>query len=234
MNKYHEELLKKLISKNKRTGSHLNNDSYLGSRHFYYDISVPDRRSVAKEWVNSNKDISLSELFGVLDSLIQGKSHEEKTIAGMLIEYLPNQRKEIFPQKLDTWLDELQGWAEIDSLCQSKFSADDILKNWNAWKEAISKFNQDANITKRRASLVLLTGPVGNSDDKRLSDLSFKVIEQLEAETDILITKAVSWLLRTLIKYHREEVKLYITKHKSTLPKIALRETNNKLKTGKK
>jgi hypothetical protein len=44
---------------------------------------------------------------------------------------------------------------------------------------------------------VLLTGPVSRSDDARFRDLAFEMTERLKRERIILITKAVSWLLRS-------------------------------------
>ncbi|MDP2951009.1 MAG: DNA alkylation repair protein, partial [bacterium] len=64
--------------------------------------------------------------------------------------------------------------------------------------------------------------------------LAFENIEKLKPEKDILITKAISWLLRNLIKYHKKEVADYLKKNKNSLPKIAVRETEKKIKTGKK
>ena len=59
-------------------------------------------------------------------------------------------------------------------------------------------------------------------------------LSQLKGDKDILITKAISWLLRDLIKHHREQVVYYLDKNSDNLPKIAIRETKNKLITGKK
>lgn len=150
------------------------------------------------------------------------------------MEYTPNFRKQIDPQVLDKWLIGVKGWGEVDSLCQSSFSATEILAKWDDWKKLITKFSQDRGIHKRRASLVLLCKAVRESDDKRLADLAFRNIEKLKGEKDVLITKAVSWLLRSLTEKHKEEVAKYLENNKETLPKIAVREVSRKLLTGKK
>lgn len=82
--------------------------------------------------------------------------------------------------------------------------------------------------------LAFLTGVVSKSEDLRLSNLAFENIDNLKAERDILITKSISWLLRDLTKLHREEVEKYLNDHSTLLPAIAVRETRNKLTTGKK
>lgn len=151
----------------------------------------------------------------------------------MLLDHLPKLRRQINPQNLDKWLDNLNGWVQVDSLCQSNFVADDLFLDWSSWKKLIKKFNRDKNINKRRASLFLLTKPVRDSDDKRIAKLVFETIDMLKSEKEILITKAISWLLRDLIKSHKQQVKNYLKDNLNTLPKIAVRETKNKLQTGR-
>ena len=87
---------------------------------------------------------------------------------------------------------------------------------------------------KRRAALVLLVTPTRTSDDPRFADLAFAVVTRLAPERDILITKAVSWLLRSLVTRHRDTVIAYLDANADSLPAIAIRETRTKLKTGTK
>jgi 3-methyladenine DNA glycosylase AlkD len=60
------------------------------------------------------------------------------------------------------------------------------------------------------------------------------VVERLKGERAILITKAVSWLLRALVDRHHEAVAVYVDANASSLPAIAVRETRTKLATGTK
>jgi len=138
------------------------------------------------------------------------------------------------PADVDRWLDQLNGWAEVDSLCQNLFPADQMLGDWPAWRALIEGLSTDANINKRRASVVLLTGPVHYDEDRRLADLAFAVIERVKGERPILITKAVSWLLRALADRHHARVDAYIDANETTLPKVAIREARTKLRTGTK
>lgn len=234
MNTQQKKLLAE-IKKHKGKGTqHTSNDSYILSGHFYYDVSVPVRRQIVKSWLKENKDISAKDFVAVLDSLYKGKSHEEKTIASYLLSYHHPHRKTIKLKQLNEWLDHLVGWAEIDSLCQNVFTADEFLSNWKEWKLLITKLSKDKNINKRRASLVLLTGPAYRSEDKRLQELAFEIIDRLKHEKEIIITKAISWLLRDMSNKHKEVVVDYLEQNENTLPKVAVRETRRKLKTGKK
>jgi 3-methyladenine DNA glycosylase AlkD len=81
---------------------------------------------------------------------------------------------------------------------------------------------------------VLLCSPVRKHEDEYLATQAIANIEKLKHEKEILITKAISWLLRSMVKHHKKQVASYIEKNKSTLPAIAVRETMMKLTTGKK
>lgn len=236
MNKYHSEFLKKL---KKRSGVGVKNKSYwgqnyIGTSKLSYSIPTPLKIRIVKDWIKKHLYLRISEYTELLNSLYFGKSHDERAVAGKLLEFFPRLRKQLNPLLLKQWLNEAEGWAEVDSICQSNFSAEEILLNWNVWKKMITQFSKDKNVHKRRASLVLLTKPVWQSSDFKLSNLAFENIERLKREKDILITKAISWLLRDLIKKHREEVENYIGKNGNNLPKIAVRETRRKLLTGRK
>lgn len=234
MNPYHLEILEEIKKHAGRGSAHSGSASYLGSSHFFYSIKVPIKRQVAKEWATNHRDISLKGLLDLLDSLFAGKSYEEKTIAGILLGYFPKLREQIDPHRLDKWLDELEGWAEVDTLCQGTFKAQELLSRFEVWKNLLQKFSRSDTSAKRRTSLVLLTDAVSKSNDKRLATLAFENIDRLKSEKDILITKAISWLLRDLIKHHQKEVEVYINKYKESLPKIAVREATAKLLHGVK
>jgi len=235
-NKHHTDFLKEL-EKHAGQGTKYQAErdkSYIGSSKFSYNIKTPIKKQIVKNWIKKHPRISISEYVELLNSLYSGESHDERSIAGKLLKFLPRLRRQVDPILLKKWLNNAEGWAEVDSICQSNFSAEEILSNWDVWRKMITDFSTDKNIHKRRASLVLLTSPVRQSIDSRLAKLAFEDIERLKGEKDILITKAISWLLRDLIKNHKGDVKSYLDRNKNSLPKIAVRETTRKLLTGRK
>ncbi len=143
-------------------------------------------------------------------------------------------RRKFNLNKLDKWLSYTVGWAEVDSLCQSNFDAKEVIQNWPSWQAFLIKLSTDKNIHKRRASMVLLCKPLRQSDDTKLPDLALKLVNDLKHEKEILITKAVSWILRSMVKHHPKELAIYLEENKDSLPSIAYRESTRKLRTGKK
>lgn len=237
MNKSHQEILeeiKKIATGNQKSDGRFDPQKYMGTSHLVYNISNPQTREVIKRWLKNHPDISLEQLLEMLDSLFRGKSHNERSIGGKFLEYLPKLRVQISPTYIDKWLTGAEGWGEVDSLCQSSFTAKEILDNWGDWEKLLNKLVKDPDVHKRRASLVLLCKAVSESGDLKVANIAFKNIEKLKGEKDILITKAISWLLRDLTKNHKDQVSDYLDKNSATLPKIAIRETKCKLLTGRK
>ena len=234
MNTYHQKLLEEIKKHAKNKNPLKLTDTYAGNSHLNYAVPTVDLRMIAKRWAKLLEDRSEKDIIAFFDSIFSANSYQEKSLGGIIFKYSKKLRAIVKPEYINRWLEQLQGWAEIDSLCQSNFTARDLLSEWNGWEKQLIYFSKSDHVNKNRASLVLLTGPVSKSEDKRLSDLSFQNMQTLQNKKDILITKAISWLLRDLIKHHRKEVEAFLEKHKDTLPKIAIREPKRKLLTGKK
>lgn len=234
--KYHLELMSEVRSHARKLSLSQREklERYIGTNKVCHVMDADAERQIVRSWMRRHPCLTRSEYIGLLDSLYRGESVNEVSLAGELLESLPKLRKTVEPRYLDVWLNRLHGWAEVDSLCQSKFSAIEVLANWKEWEALFCKLTSDDSVHKKRASLVLLTKPVRDSEDARLADLAFANIDKLKKERDILVTKAISWLLRDLIKHNRQRVETYLRENENTLPKIALRETRAKLLTGRK
>jgi 3-methyladenine DNA glycosylase AlkD len=207
---------------------------YIGTTKAVYFIRAVDLRRIFKKFAKRHPDLTMHEFVTLLDSLSLGETYNEFAAVGLLLTAYPKLRQALDPYNLDHWLDHAEGWAEVDAICQLNFTAWEMLADWERWETLLREFVKSENIHKRRASLVLLTKPVGQSDDPRLSNLAFKNVNELKREQGILITKAISWILRSLIKYHWAEVEDYLAVNANALPKIALRETRYKLVGGVK
>lgn len=231
--KYCQELFSRLKANQGKSSQRLSRN-YGGSDDPSLYVSNSVMRQIAKEFVKDHPNLTFPELLGILNLLNRGKTSTEKRLGGMLLQYDPRLRARVEPNQLDAWLNNLKGWAQVDSLCQSVFTATDLLAGWKKWEKTIIKLSQVENVNKRRASLVLLTAPVRQSSDQKLRDLAFLIVDRLAGERNILITKAISWLLREMIKHHRSRVVAHLEKNELLLPKVAVRETNRKLESGRK
>ena len=234
MNRYHRNILEIIRQRSGTPTQHTFLNSYLGNDHPRYPISIPLLRSIANEWMRENANLTPELLAGILTSLAKGKSSTEKCMVGILLDYATPAQRQFNPKAFDEWLNHLVGWAEVDSLCTGKYMAAEVPAQWHAWKKLILGFSKSKNINKRRASLVVFCSPLRSVEDDRLADGALSVIDRLKSEEAILITKAISWVLRSMEKYYRKKLKAYLLTNKDSLPKIAVRETMAKLKTGVK
>lgn len=194
---------------------------YVGTQKPSYHLDTKSIRQLAKDFVR-NQPLSYSELVEFLDSLYYGDTYDEVAIAGLIVGLSPDLRRSLEPKNLHRWVENTHGWAECDVFCQMAFDAQDFLDRWSVWGKAIMSFAKDKNVQVRRASLVLLTKPLRQSNDRRLADLALHNVDLLKSEKDILITKAVSWALRAMIKNHKELVADYLKNNLDSLPKIAI------------
>ena len=229
----HQKLLNAIIRNSGQSTKHTFLDNYLGNTNKRYAISMPKLRSVGKNWYKS-QDLTPKEFFQLITLLIKAPSSTEKMMGGIFLDFNRKHLEQFDPKILDVWLNHLKGWAEVDTLCYGHFKVDNVLEDWVSWKKVLIKLNKSKNINKRRASLVLLCKPLTRSEDERLSQQAFQMIDSLKHEKEVLITKAISWTLRSMVKLHKSDLKKYIDKNKASLPAIAVRETLTKLKTGRK
>ncbi|HTX51504.1 MAG TPA: DNA alkylation repair protein [Caulobacteraceae bacterium] len=210
------------------------NDSYTGSGHPFFNVGTPDLRRLARGWLAAHRQAPDADVLALAGRLLLGEAYEEKVLGAIALALSRRAKALVTPAMVDAWLDHLTGWAEIDSLCASVFPADRMAADWAGWRGLIERLGGDANINKRRAALVLLATPTRTSDDPRFRDLAFQVVERLKGERAILITKAVSWLLRSMTARHGLAVAAYLEANAASLPAIAVRETRAKLASGTK
>jgi len=234
VNPYHKEILKLIVDLSGQGTEHTFSDSYLGNSNPRYAINAPIMRTIAKEWMKEHRHLTASQFEKLLTSLVKAKSSTEKSMAGMLLDVSTNEQRKFKAEIFEEWLDYLQGWAEVDTVCTGKYTITEIPNNFKRWRSILLRLSKSRNINKRRASMVMLCLPVRYTHDPRISKLAFEIIDRLKGESAILITKAISWLLRSMIKLYKVEVQHYVDDNVDTLPKIAIRETRTVLLTGKK
>ncbi len=231
----HHTAILNLIKRHAGTPTqHTFSDNYLGNTHLRYPINVPTLRRIARDWMRAHRDLSADNVAELLTSLITSKSATEKTMAGIILDNTTLEQRKFDPNLFDLWLDHLVGWAEIDSVCTGRYTMTEVSGDWKRWKKILVKFSKSTNISKRRASIVLLVSPLRRAEDPEMVRLALENVDRLKAEKDVLITKAISWVLRSALPIQQEVIKKYLNLNKASLPKIAVRETLVKLRTGKK
>lgn len=234
MHPHHRELLKEI---KKKAGTPVRDaflQHYLGNPHPMYRIRSADLRKILRTWLAAHRNLTPVQLAAVVDSLVKGKTSTEKCAGGLLLDCSRKSMHGFDPRLVDRWLNQMIGWVEVDTLCTGRYPEAELPREWPRWRPVLNRLARNKNIQKRRASLVLLCSPLRHDPDPRLLRQALETVDRLAGEREVLITKAVSWVLRSAAVHHPTEVKNYITLNRAKLPTIAVRETLTKISTGKK
>ena len=231
---HHDFLVERFRQAEPGRGQRRLRPEHLGTRRRWYGLKNAQRRRIMLDFIAGREDMAYQDWAALIDRLYRGTSYEERCAPQTLLVKFPQHRRRLPLSQLDEWLGLLEGWAEIDSACQTVFSAGELLADWDGWRGFLLSLADDENINKQRASLALLTAPISHSADPRILNLALQLTDSLKHEKDKRITKAISWLLRKGIKQHRQAIEAYLDVKGPSLPAVARRETRRKLLTGKK
>lgn len=207
---------------------------YLGTPRPVLGVRTDNLRKLAKITVQQYKDWPDTQWLALLDHLYGGNLFEQRALAGALLGALHPLRRRLALTRLRTWLAGQVGWAEIDITCQSAWTDNEVLARWSEWDVFLEELSGASNVSLRRASLVLLVTPLRRTADPRLTRRALANVQCLQHERDRMITKAISWVLRSMIVAQPDTVRTYLDTHTGALQPIIVREVRKKLETGRK
>jgi len=198
-----------------------------------YGVRTPRHRQIARDWRRAHKDIAFDDLLPLVETLWLGKSQEERTMAMELLNQYRHHIPNLAWDHFERWRYQVDNWALADGLAST------LLGPWLA-------ANPDDRLDRlwyliaaedmwiRRVALVATTPINRGRASFTLPDMTLELIDRVKEERDPMITKAVSWALRVLIKKHADRVSAYLEQNKDVLARHVIREVNNKLRTGLK
>ncbi len=197
-----------------------------------HGVHVPHLRQAVRAWQQAHRQVSQAEVLALVEALWDGESWEERALALMLLGRYHRWIPALTWAHFDRWRRGLDNWGLTDGLA-------DILGDWLV-SDALSRTSHlwaliaDADVWSRRLALVATVHPNREKGDPAFADLTFALLERVKGERDPMITKAVSWALREMIKHHPDRVAAYVQENRRVLVGHVLREVNNKLHTGLK
>ncbi len=124
-------------------------------------------------------------------------------------------------------------WDEVDGFGIYIFGA-----TWlrGLIKDAdVRRWAKDTDLWRRRAALVAtvvlnLKAQGGRGDTRRTLDIATRLIDDRQD----MVVKAMSWSLRSLVRWDKSAVENFLADHEDRLAARVKRETRTKLRTGKK
>lgn len=197
-----------------------------------YGVRVPDLRKIARAWRRAHQEIAQENLVAVLNALWNGQSREErKLVIYLLLDYerrIPDLSQALF----ERWRRDIDSWEMADGVGW-------ILGLWlvgdpETRLDYLWRLIADEDVWSRRVALVV-TIPINRDNPGfTIPDLTLELVDQVKQERHPMMTKAVSWVLREMIKNHRDRVVAYLDANREVLARHVVREVDNKLHTGLK
>jgi 3-methyladenine DNA glycosylase AlkD len=197
-----------------------------------YGVRVPDLRKITRAWRRAHRDIAQENLEAVLEALWNGQSREErKLVIYLLLDY--ERRIPDLPQSLfERWRRDIDSWEMADGVGW-------ILGLWlvgdpGTRLDYLWHLIADEDVWSRRVALVATIPINRNNPGFTIPDLTLELVERIKQERHPMMTKAISWVLREMIKNHRDRVIAYLDANREVLARHVVREVDNKLQTGLK
>lgn len=180
---------------------------------------------IGKEFYESVKHLTKSEVFGLCEKLWQTGYLEEAGIACNWSYYLHRQYTPEDMQVFEQWVDRyVTNWATCDTLCNHTVGT--LLE---MYPELITELKRWAGLTNRwmkRAAAVSLIVPARHG--KFLPDI-FDIANILLLDRDDMVQKGYGWMLKAASQAHQQEVFEYVMRNKAIMPRTSLRYAIEKM-----
>ncbi|WP_407484418.1 DNA alkylation repair protein [Elizabethkingia meningoseptica] len=194
-----------------------------GEGDVFYGVSVPDQRSVAKEYY---KEISLEDLSQVLKSEI----HEMRLTAVLILVYKYEKSKNTAEKKelVDFYLqhlDYVNNWDIVDSSAYKILGA--YIYHYGDEK-IFQELSSDENMWRKRVAVV---GTYYFIKKKSFELTQQLVLKNMKHPHD-LMHKANGWMLREIGKIDEETLLTFLNQYYKEMPRTSLRYAIEKLDEG--
>tara|TARA_Y100000310_G_C20585644_1_gene765272 strand:+ start:613 stop:1341 length:729 start_codon:yes stop_codon:yes gene_type:complete len=177
---------------------------YISSPHKFYDIRVPELKTLAKRL---HEEHSLKEFYVVFNRLWNSSYHEENSLAIYALQLYKDEFN------LNTWkflkpkIKNIKSWDQIDNIASNIVGY--ILLNYPRLEREILRTAKNGNIWLKRMAIVSTLPLIRNGDIK----LTLKIAEIYLYDKEPHIQKAIGWMLREAEKQKPEKVKNFVLKH---------------------
>jgi len=195
-------------------------------------VGAPGLREVVKDWIAAHPGASWDEKLALIEALWTASSLEERALALLLLDSHQRRIADLTWDHFDRWRQGLDSWGTTDGLGGLVYSPW-LAADFERREKTLWRLITDKDMWSRRLALVA-TVPLNRKAATAIPDLTFELIDRVKDERDPMITKAVSWALRALVKTHKARVAAYVDANQSQLAALGVREVRNKLRTGLK
>lgn len=196
-------------------------------------VSAPNMRAVLRPLAREVRDEPAAVVLSLARALLDTRVHEARQVAFELVGGRKDVVADLDGPAVEALGEGNDNWASVDG-----FS---VYVSGPAWRDGgvedadIARWTVHEDRWWRRTALVS-TVPLnarsrgGRGDPVR----TLRVCRALAADADPMVSKALSWALRTLVAVDAEAVRAFLEAHGAQVASLVRREVGNKLETGTK
>lgn len=184
-----------------------------GEGDMFLGVMVPDQRKIALR----HRELPLAEV----EKLLANKYHEARLTGLLILVYAfekadAKMQKKIFEFYI-THTKQINNWDLVDVTTPNIVGV--YLLKKPKERKILYRFVQSENLWERRMAILATFAFLRASD---FSD-TLKIAEHLLGDKQDLIHKAVGWMLREVGKRDRVTLEVFLSKHRSIMPRTTLR-----------
>ncbi|MBN2174611.1 MAG: DNA alkylation repair protein [Bacteroidales bacterium] len=190
-----------------------------------YGVKTAVVTKISKEYLKYLKDRNKNDVFSLCEDLWKSGYLEESFVA---CNWSYSLHKQYSPEDFfifEKWLSlYVNNWASCDTLCNHTIGT--LVEKYPELLEKLILWTQSENRWLRRGAAVTLIIPARHG--KFLEEI-FRIADALLEDKDDLVQKGYGWMLKAASEAHEPDVFDYVLKHKSRMPRTALRYAIEKM-----
>jgi 3-methyladenine DNA glycosylase AlkD len=217
--------LKLKAEKKNREGA----QSFFKEKIYCYGVKTPIVRKIAKEYFKEIKSLEKKQIFSLAEELLKSKYNEESTIAIQWVSSISDRFEKQDFKIFEKWLTKyIDNWGKDDDFCLRIIHP--MIEKYPDLINKVKSWSHSKNMWLRRASAVSFITTIGSfyATKHNLKDI-FEVAETLLHDKEDLVQKGYGWMLKAASVRQQKEVFNFVTKHKKTMPRTALRYAIEKM-----
>lgn len=194
-----------------------------------YGVRTPITRRIAQKYFKQIQNLNKKEIFILSEEFFKNGYNEEATIA---IQWVSECSKEFEIEDFkafECWLEKyIDNWAKCDDFCLQIIYP--MIEKYPELIDKVKLWSRSKNRWLRRASAIsFITTDRGFYVSRNSLKDIFEVAEILLHDEDDLVQKGYGWMLKAAAVHNQKEVFNFVMKHKTTMPRTALRYAIEKM-----
>jgi len=190
-----------------------------------YGVKTAVVSKIARDFFNGIKTKSKPEIFGLCEQLWKSGYMEESFVACNWSYAIRKQFEERDFEIFEDWVDKyVTNWASCDTFGNHTIGS--FIEKFPGYIENLKEWTRSKNRWMRRAAAISLIVPARQG--KFLDDI-LQIADNLLTDKDDMVQKGYGWLLKVASQTHQKTVFDYVMKHRTKMPRTALRYAIEKM-----